>query len=688
MCGIAGILSLSKKPIHLYAIKRMCDIMRHRGPDDAGYLFFKVDPSHDQREFWREYLEKDFSYRHPDYFSDMPIFMDSKINGKEEWNLALGHRRLSIIDLSSAGHQPMADGGKKIWITYNGEIYNFREIRKELENLGYVFRSNSDTEVIINSYKAWGIKSILKFNGMFAFSLWDADRHQLFLVRDRYGIKPLYYYLNDGLLIFASEIRAILENEEVKRTIDYDALNEYFTFQNVLSDKTLFKGISILPAGHFLCFQQGSEFRPQGFKQKEESVHNGWKVDLWQYWDFDFSNMFSPQDLPEEECVRELRHLFIQAVERHLVSDVPVGTYLSGGIDSGSIAGVANRKIPRLMSFTGGFDLSSVSGLEATFDEREPAEFMSSFFGTEHYEMVMHSGDMAWVMPKIIRHLEDLRVGMCWQNYYIARLASKFVKVVLSGTGGDENFAGYPWRYLQVLDRNMERNKKIQNYYGYWQRLIPEDQKRDFFDRRVLRSIDERRCFQVFNNILMDSNRSEPIEFGLSTCLYFELKTFLHGLFLVEDKISMAHSLETRVPFLDNDLVSFVLKIPNEYKLQPMNGMIPVEENMVGAKTKFFAHSNLGKYIFRKAMKGVVPDEILDRKKQGFSPPDQSWFRGPTMGYIQEILLNEKSLSRGFFNPEYIRRIVHEHTEGKVNHRLLIWSLLSFEWWNRIFLDE
>ncbi|MBM4323505.1 MAG: asparagine synthase, partial [Deltaproteobacteria bacterium] len=346
----------------------------------------------------------------------------------------------------------------------------------------------------------------------------------------------------------------------------------------------------------------------------------------------------------------------------------------------------ANKKIPRLMSFTGGFDLSSASGLESTFDEREPAEFMSSAFGTEHYEMVMHSGDMARAMSKIIYHLEDLRVGMCWQNYYIAQLASKFVKVVLSGTGGDENFAGYPWRYLTVL--NKDNHEKVKYYFQYWNRLIPEDQKKDFFNSHVLNSVDEEYPFRVFNDILVDSNKRDPFEITLSTCLYFELKTFLHGLFLIEDKISMAHSLETRVPFLDNDLVSFVQRIPSEYKLQPINRMIPVEENIVGAKTKFFAQSNTGKYIFRKAMKGVVPDEILDRKKQGFSPPDQSWYRGPTMGYIQEMLLNEKSLSRGFFNPPYIRRIVHEHTEGKVNHRLLIWSLLSFEWWNRIFFDE
>jgi len=662
--------------------------MRHRGPDDAGYVFFQIGRSRDGRDAWKEYYDKDFSFRHPDYFSEMPLLLNSKIGEKEPWHLAFGHRRLSIIDLTSAGHQPMTDDERKIWITYNGEVYNFKELRKELEDLGYVFRSNSDTEVIIKSYKAWGITSILKFNGMFAFALWDGERNQLFLVRDRYGIKPLYYYLKDNLLIFASEIKGILGNEEVRREVDVEAFQEYFTFQNILSDKTLFKDIHLLPAGHLISLQLDSDFHPNEFQHEKALFLNGWRVQWWKYWDFDFSGMYTPRELPEEECTHEVRRLFSQAVERHLISDVTVGAYLSGGMDSGSIAAIANKKIPRLMSFTGGFDLSSVSGLEATFDEREPAEFMSSRFGTEHYEMVMHSGDMAWIMPKIIWHLEDLRVGMCWQNYYIARLASKFVKVVLSGTGGDENFAGYPWRYLPVLRAGGEREERMSGYYDYWQRLIPDEKKPSFFHPGIKKTLDEGHCYRVFGSVLEEMPGKESSEPGLSTCLYFELKTFLHGLFVVEDKISMAHSLEARVPFMDNDLVSFALKIPNEYKLPSVNGILPVVENVVGAKTRFFAQSNSGKYILRQAMRGIVPDEILDRKKQGFSPPDQSWYRGPTMGYIQEILLNEKSLSRGFFNPKYIRRIVHEHTEGKVNHRLLIWSLLSFEWWNRIFFDE
>ena len=624
--------------------------MRHRGPDDSGYIFFRIDRSKDKNRAWREYSDKDFSSRHPDYFSEVPSAQNASIREEEPWHLALGHRRLSIIDLTSAGHQPMADSEKKIWITYNGEVYNFRELRNELEALGYTFRSTSDTEVIINSYRAWGIRSVLRFNGMFAFVLWDAERNQLFLVRDRYGIKPLYYCLKDGLLIFASEIKGILENEEVRKEIDTEAFQEYFTFQNVLSEKTLLKDISLLPAGHCISLRfAGDSFDSNGFQDKKSILINGWKINWWKYWDFDFSEVYSPKDLPQEECISEVRRLFLQAVERHLISDVSVGAYLSGGMDSGSIAAIANRKIPRLMSFTGGFDLSSVSGLEATFDEREPAEFMASRFGTEHYEMVMHSGDMAWVMPKIIWHLEDLRVGMCWQNYYIAQLASKFVKVVLSGTGGDENFAGYPWRYLPMIRSEKNRAEKIEGYYEYWQRLILDDRKPDIFSDHVLNETDDGHCYRVFQKILEEMPGQASMDLGLSICLYFELKTFLHGLFVVEDKISMAHSLEARVPFMDNDLVSFTLKIPNEYKLSSVNEILPVAENVVGAKTKFFAHSNSGKYVFRQAMRGIVPDEILDRKKQGFSPPDQSWYSGPTMGYIREVLLNDKTLIEWLF---------------------------------------
>jgi len=322
--------------------------------------------------------------------------------------------------------------------------------------------------------------------------------------------------------------------------------------------------------------------------------------------------------------------------------------------------------------------------MELNFDERKASELMASTFRTEHYEMVMHSGDMAWVLPSLVWHLEDLRMGMCYQNWYIARLASKFVKVTLAGTGGDELFAGYPWRYKSLLG-----SQTVENFNtvccSYWHRLLPEDKKVKFFTADVMRE-----CAYPSSAVLCDVFESLQLHSSLTTeesltrALYFEAKTFLHGLFIVEDKISMSHSLETRVPFMDNDLVDYTLTIPSRYKLDVeslMNGQNHFAEN--GALL-----SSDGKFVLRDAMTGLIPEAVRIRKKQGFSPPDESWYRGETMNYIKEILLDRKTLARGYFQPAYIRKVVDEHTSGKVNHRLLIWSLLCFEWWNRIFMDN
>ena len=377
-------------------------------------------------------------------------------------------------------------------------------------------------------------------------------------------------------------------------------------------------------------------------------------MNITRYWDWDFSHVRS--DISFAEASEETRRLFEQAVTRQLVSDVPVGAYLSGGMDSGSIVAVASRSLPHMPTFTGGFDLSSVSGLEVGFDERKHAETMASAFRTQQYEMVMHVGDMALVLPHLTWHMEDLRMGMSYANWYAAHLASKFVKVVLSGAGGDELFAGYPWRYAPLIDTWSLAEFDALAYH-YWQRLIPTEDRPDFFTHWHETKGESR---SIIEGVLSDAPESR-----LNRALYFEAKTFLHGLFIVEDKISMAHSLEVRVPFLDNDLVDFVLTIPASYKYQ----------------------QGKGKLVLRDAMKSIIPDAILSRKKQGFSSPDGSWYRGETMGYIKEILLCPKTLGRGYFQPAYIRKVVDEHMEGKRNHRLLLWSLLSFEHWCRIFLD-
>jgi asparagine synthase (glutamine-hydrolysing) len=472
---------------------------------------------------------------------------------------------------------------------------------------------------------------------MFCFATWDRAKRQLFIARDRMGIKPLYYAVHDGRLLFASEIKALLA-AGLPRRVSLEALNEYFTFQNVLSDLTLFEGVRLLPPGHTLTADR------EGLRTES-------------FWDLSFE---PDETVSEGEWTEQIRSTFSEVVTRQLVSDVPVGSYLSGGMDSGSIAAVASDHVPRLMTFTGGFDVSSVSGLELGFDERADAEAVARSFRTEHYQMIMHSGDMAWALPELVWHLEDLRVGMSYQNYYIARLASKFVKVSLAGTGGDELFAGYPWRYdvIQGVDDPQAFDR---SYFEYWTRLIPEDEKQSFFVPEIWNETRDHSPFDVYRSVLAPAAHLDPV----AKALYFEAKTFLHGLLVVEDKVSMAHSLEVRVPFLDNDLIALAQRIPSHAK------------NADGA----------GKRLLREAMRTLLPEELVEKPKQGFSPPDQSWYQGPTMDYIREVLLDTRSLNRGYFQPEYVRRVLAEHLEGRVNHRLLIWSLLSFEWWNRLFMD-
>jgi asparagine synthase (glutamine-hydrolysing) len=622
MCGIAGICHVDGEPVALPSLQRMTDLLSHRGPDGEGH------------------------------YADGPV--------------GLGHRRLAIIDLSSAGHQPMANETGDVVITYNGEIFNFQTLRVELESLGHRFHSRTDSEVAVHAYEAWGPASVERLNGMFAFAIWDARRRRLFLARDRVGVKPLYYYWDGRRLIFASEIKAILSHPDVPRRLNPAALNQYFTFQNVLTDDTLFDGIRILPAGTWLTLDVGERAQP--------TMH--------QYWDFDFN---ATQSMSREAAVEELHRLLTQAVTRQLVSDVPIGTYLSGGMDSGSITAVARRNLGRLMSFTCGFDLSSASGLELGFDERGDAEVLANRLKTEHYEVVLHAGDMEHVMPELIWHLEDLRVGQCYPNYYVARLAGKFVKVVLSGAGGDELAAGYPWRYYRGANSNGQQDY-YRNYYDFWQRLVPDADKPCLFQPEVMRALNGHSSFDVFRNV-MDGAAGVPRggrrEDFVNASLYFELKTFLHGLLIVEDKLSMAHSLETRVPFLDYDLIDFLQTVPVGYKLQRLDRPGPrVDENDLGKQRR----TGDGKVILREAMARIIPPEVTQRVKQGFSAPDASWFRGESIDYISDLLGSPRARLYEFVQPSYVKARLDEHVAGRHNHRLLIWSLISFEWWLRRFM--
>ena len=627
MCGIAGVLHTRRESVAPDTLQRMVGALAHRGPDGEG------------------------------------IFTDRF--------LGLGHRRLAILDPSPAGRQPMLSDDGRFALTYNGEVYNYRDLRRELETLGHRFRSETDTEVVLNAFIEWGPGCVERFNGMFAFAIWDKQEQQLFLARDRYGIKPLYYAFVGSALVFGSEQKAILTYPGLQREIDLEALLEYFTFQSIFTDRTFLKGVRLFPAGCWSIVRAGQRRR---------------SLDFWRYWDFDFREPEKPAG--NEEYVEELDRLFRQAVRRHLVSDVELGSYLSGGLDSGSITAVAATELPYVKTFTCGFDLHSVSGLELAFDEREAAEHMSYLFKTEHYELVLKSGDMERVLPKVAWHLEEPRVGQSYPNYYAAQLASKFVKVVLAGTGGDELFGGYPWRYYRVADSSGFENY-IDKYYAYWQRLIPNSIIRQVF-QPIWKDVQHVWTRDIFRDVLAAraGELAGPEDY-IHHSFYFEAKTFLHSLLIVEDKLSMAHGLETRVPFLDNDLVDFAMQVPVRLKLANLGEVLRVDENEPGRKpSEYFKRTADGKIVLRRVMQRHVPESVYSGAKQGFSAPDATWFRGDSIEYVRRTLLDRAARIYDYLDYNSITQLVGEHLEGTKNRRLLIWSLLSFENWLDLFIGS
>ncbi|MDA0851601.1 MAG: asparagine synthase (glutamine-hydrolyzing) [Proteobacteria bacterium] len=613
MCGFAGLVRFDQKPINKDHLVQMTNAIKHRGPDGEG--------------FW------------------------------SGGNVGLGHRRLSIIDLSDAGIQPMECCDSRFVLAYNGEIYNYREIRKELMKLGYSFKSSTDSEVVLYSLIHWGESALNKFNGMFALALLDKKLNSLFLARDRYGIKPLYYAFQNNKLYFGSEQKAILANPEFNKKINKKGLLEYFTFQNFFSDQTLLEEIHLLESG----------------THKTINVRTG-QFQTKLYWDYDFRSTNELADY--REYCEELSRLFGQAVERQLVSDVEIGCYLSGGMDSGSITAIASQKLSHLKTFTCGFDMTSASGIELGFDERSRAEAISSYFSTEQYEMILKHGDMIRCMPRFSYHLEEPRVGQSYPNYYVAQLASKFVKVVFSGAGGDELFGGYPWRYYKGTDSNNFEDY-IDNYYLYWQRLLSNSELKQLFSP-IWNEVSDVWTRDTFKNVFKYTPELNPSpEEYINHSLYFEAKTFLHGLFVVEDKLSMSHGLETRVPFMDNDLVDFAMKCPAKFKMNP-ELFQRINENDIGNKKReYFQKTNDGKRILRDAMNKFLPKDVLSRAKQGFSAPDASWFAGDSNNFVRTAILGRDSPLNDIFDRNELIKLCEQHFRGDKNRRLLIWSLLN-----------
>ncbi len=555
------------------------------------------------------------------------------------------------------------------WVlVFNGCIYNYLELKQELKSLGHEFVSTTDTEVIVEGLAEFGTEFFERLNGMFAIAAWNTEEKQLILSRDRFGVKPLYYWFNGKSIVFGSEIKAIIEHPDFEVKVNLDSLNEYFTFQNQFSFNTLFDGVVMLPPANTVIIN----------KATTEVEHDSW-------WDFDFTK--TDDKLGFEEAKQETEKLFKQAVSRQMVSDVPVGAYLSGGMDSGSITAIAAKQVKRLSTFTCGFDMSKVTGVEANYDERRDAELMSSHFNTSQYEQVINAGDLRWSLPRVVYHLEDLRVGMSYPNYYISRLASKFVKVCLQGTGGDELYGGYPWRYYRVFDSLNQKNF-FDQYYNFWQRLVPDNQKNELFTDYVKKEVDFDSPREIFERVFTfnDKLKYETPEDHINNSLYFEIKTFLPGLLLVGDKLAMASGLEERFPFLDNDLVDYAQKIPVNHKLGNLEKEIENLDENTAKKKSTYRQFDDGKNVLRKAMEDFIPTEIIERKKQGFSAPDESWYRGENAEYVKELLLDKKLACSDYIEQKYIRKIVNEHINEGINHRLLIWSFMNFEWWCRLFL--
>lgn len=616
MCGIAGYINLDGSPASAVILKKMTDMIAHRGPDGEGQWV--------------------------------------------EGNVGIGHRRLAILDLTPAGNQPMVSADHRWILSYNGEVYNYRELRADLEAEGVWFRSQTDTEVVLYALTTWGTDALLKFNGMFALALWDRKEQCLLLARDRYGIKPVYYSQQGNVFSFGSEQKAITVQPSFRKVLNKPALLEYFTFQNIFTDQTLLKDIKILPAGHFMTLSTRHQ-----------------KLRMIQYWDYRFCESEKPSK--KEEYLDELDRLFKQAVSRQLVSDVELGAYLSGGMDSGSITALAAQQFPYLKTFTCGFDLSSASGIEVGFDERGKAEAMSAKFKTEHYEMVLKAGDMERCLSKLAWHLEEPRVGQSYPNYYAAKLAGKFVKVILAGSGGDELFGGYPWRYYRAV-KCQDFESYIDQYYLFWQRLVSNSELKLMFSP-VWSEVKHVWTRDIFRDVFAaHENKLKKPEDYINHSLYFEAKTFLHGLFVMEDKLCMAHGLENRVPFMDNDLVNFAMRCPVTLKLKSLAEVLCVNENEVRKKQSLYSQkTNDGKQILREMMTRYIPSEITQAKKQGFCAPDASWFKGDSIDFVIRKLLTGSPMIYELLDRKTVESLLEQHLKGSKNRRLLVWSLLNIE---------
>lgn len=631
MCGIVGLFHKDPKvSVAESTIKAMCDAIVHRGPDDEGL------------------------------FTSGP--------------LGMGMRRLSIIDLAG-GHQPMFSAEGELALVFNGEVYNYRDIRVELEQLGYQFQTASDTEVLVHGYDAWGEELCQRLNGMFAFSVWDERTQSLSIVRDHIGIKPLYLYEDDNIIAWASEIKSLLVLPQIKRAVDKTALCEYLRFGYVPAPRTLFSGISkVMPATHLKINAKG--------------------IEPTTYWDVEIK----PREQSEAQWKQELADCLDACVKRQMVSDVPLGAFLSGGIDSSAIVGgMAHSGVADIKTYAIGF------GAEDAFhNELDKARAVSEIFKTDHHEIVVEP-DAAALFEQLIRQLDEPVTDTSFLvTYLVSRFARQSVKVILSGVGGDELFGGYRrylWpdigRYLNWMPMwlhtgvirplvnllPVDRGSRIKSLFRYLRGYYAHiDQPDGLRYQGYVQIFSDQQLDKVFSAPMNDHlNGYKPTQVAdyydqapgddpLNKMLYADLKTALvDSLLAFSDKMSMAASLEARVPLLDKELVELAAQMPSSLKIAP------------GRKLK---------YLLKQVVADLLPDSIINQRKQGFGTPVSRWLRGSLKPLLEELLDPSRLKQRGFFDPAVVKALVDDHMEQRADHSEHIMALMTFEIWHQIYIDE
>lgn len=541
-------------------------------------------------------------------------------------HISLGHKRLSIVDLSERGRQPLSNEDKTIQLICNGEIYNHLELRENLEKKGHKFYSNSDNEVIIHAYEEYGEDFVKRLRGMFAFAIWDAKEKKLILVRDRIGIKPLYYIKDGERLLFASEIKSILEDRSIRREIDYQAYYSYLAFQATLGTDTMFKNIKKLAPGHILIYQNK-------------------KIALRKYWDLTHQILDVRYQMSEENYGKRVYELLKASVKMKLMSDVPLGVLLSGGLDSSSIVGLMSQMMNQpVKTFSVGFNQPD--------DELEYARIIAKHFKTDHQEFIVKPKDLIKVLEKIVWHMDEpLADGGAIATYLVAEQVRGHVKVILVGEGGDELFGGYSWHNLATpFFKFIPEAVRLRIYFYLT----------TFYRRKNAQNKD---MYREFKGMFPKTNKNKGL---LSRMTTFEIANLLPNSILMKvDKMTMAHSLEARVPFLDHKLVEYSTAIPSKYKIRKFTG----------------------KYILRQTMRRLLPEEIVKRPKHGLLVPLGDWLRNELKEYAQKLLLSPQSHARKFFSEKEIRDLFLKRKRLKdIENTALLWRLLIFEIWHNIYI--